>query len=81
MTLQELYKVRAAGGAVFTTRDAAKHAEETANYPNGRRSGEPRAPGHFSSLRIGGAEIYIAPHSPRKVPLAQIAGIHNTREA
>jgi hypothetical protein len=46
---------------VFTTREAAKQAGDAANYPNGLKSGEPRAPGQFSSLRIAGAEIYMSP--------------------
>jgi NADH:ubiquinone oxidoreductase subunit len=72
VTLQQFYTVRAAGGAVFATREAAKLAEDAANYPNGSKSGGAHAPGHFSTLRVSGAEIYIPPVMPagsRKRPV------------
>jgi NADH:ubiquinone oxidoreductase subunit len=59
VTPQQVYMVRAAGGAVFTTREAAMHAEDTANYPDGVKSAEPRARGQFSTLRVAGSEIYV----------------------
>ena len=55
----QAYRVRAAGGVVFATLAAAQTAASNNNYPNGATHSPPKAPGHFSSLRIGGAEIYI----------------------
>ncbi len=59
ITDTEAYQVRAAGGTLFATRDAAKAAETTANYPDGSRAAGAHAAGYFSSLRIRGAEIYV----------------------
>ena len=53
--------VRAGGGRLFATREAANIAANAANYPDGSRAAGPHARGHFSSLRISGAEIYVAP--------------------
>jgi hypothetical protein len=46
LTREQAYKVRAAGGVLFPTREAAEQA-----VPNAR--------GSFSSLRIGSAEIHV----------------------
>ncbi len=43
----QAYRVRAAGGALFLTRDAAQAAIAGAR-------------GYFSSLRMNGAEVFIA---------------------
>ncbi len=51
--------VRSAGGTVFATRQAAELAVHLANQAAGPESGRVGAPGYFSSLRIGGAEIYV----------------------
>lgn len=67
LTMQQFYMVRAAGGVVFTTREAAQQGEDEANYPNGSKSGGAHVIGHFSSLRISGAEIYVPPVGPRDV--------------
>jgi len=55
----QAYRVRAAGGVVFATLETAQAAANNANYPNGATRSPPSAPGYFSSLRIGAAEIYI----------------------
>jgi hypothetical protein len=59
ITNTEAYKVRAAGGVLFATHIAATAAEIAANYPDGSKTDGAHAPGHFSSLRIHGAEIYV----------------------
>lgn len=51
--------VRSAGGTVFATRQAAELAVYLANQAVGPAPGRVGAPGYFSSLRIGGAEIYV----------------------
>ena len=51
--------VRSAGGTVFATRQAAELAEHLANQPAGPPPPRASAPGFFSSLRIGGAEVYV----------------------
>ena len=51
--------VRSAGGTVFATRQAAELAAHLANQAAGPGPGRVGAPGYFSSLRIGGAEIYV----------------------
>jgi hypothetical protein len=56
---QEVYRVRAAGGVVLETYEAAQAAEAAANFPGGIKGTGPRVQGYFSSLRIGGAEIYV----------------------
>lgn len=66
VTLQQLYMVRAAGGAIFATREAAMRAEDAANYPSGSKSGGGQALGQFSSLRLSGAEIYVPPAMPAR---------------
>ena len=58
------YRVRAAGGLLFPTRDAAQSAATAANFPNGPTQATPNAAGYFSSLRIGGAEIYLPRANP-----------------
>jgi NADH:ubiquinone oxidoreductase subunit len=67
VTAHQLYMVRAAGGVVFTTREAAQQGENAANYSNGQKSGMAQTSGHFSSLRISGAEIYVPTASPHGV--------------
>jgi hypothetical protein len=59
VTGTEAYTVRAAGGLLFATREAARIAEDAANYPDGSRAAGPHAAGYFSSLRIRSAEIYL----------------------
>ena len=59
ITDTEAYQVRAAGGTLFASREAAKAAETAANYPDGSNTDGARVPGYFSSLRIRGAEIYV----------------------
>jgi hypothetical protein len=51
--------VRSAGGTVFATRQAAGLAEYLANRAVGPLPSRASASGYFSSLRIGGAEIYV----------------------
>ncbi len=45
--------VRSACGTVFASQQAAEFAEHLTNQRTGQQ------PGYFSSLRIGGAEIYV----------------------
>jgi hypothetical protein len=51
--------VRAAGGLLFESREAAVAAADAANHPAGSIDVAAEAPGHFSNVRIEGAEIYI----------------------
>ena len=53
----QAYRVRAAGGVVFETFEAGQAAEAAANSPTGAK--RPQSQGYFSSIRIGGAEIYL----------------------
>ena len=55
----QAYRVRAAGGVVFDTYEAAKAAEEAANFPSSVEGIHPKVNGYFSNLRIQGAEIYV----------------------
>ena len=55
----QAYRVRAAGGVVFDTYEAAKAAEVAANHPANVGDIRPKVPGYFSNLRIQGAEIYV----------------------
>jgi NADH:ubiquinone oxidoreductase subunit len=64
LTMHQLYMVRAAGGIVFTTREAARQGEDAANYPNGSKSGRAQVSGYFSSLRVAGAEIFVPTAGP-----------------
>jgi hypothetical protein len=54
ITDHQAYTVRAAGGTIYPTRDAAHAAEAAVNTAVGSR-----ARGYFSSLRIAGAEIHV----------------------
>ncbi len=63
ITMRDRSLVRAVGGRVFDSLAAAQAAERAENAPTGA-DGRPSARGQFSSLRIGGAEIYI-PGNPR----------------
>jgi hypothetical protein len=54
ITEKQAYLVRAAGGMVFTTREAAQAAEHAVNTTKNVAGA-----GFFSSLRIGGAEIHV----------------------
>jgi hypothetical protein len=54
ITSKQAYLVRAAGGVVYATRDAAHAAEHAVNTAT-----TAKAMGFFSSLRIGGAEIHV----------------------
>ena len=58
LTNTQTYTVKQAGGRIFTSRTEAHNAETAHNQP-GARAG---TRGHFSSLKISGAEIHI-PHS------------------
>ena len=51
LNIHQAYRVRAAGGPLFATREAAQDAA-VGTAPRG----------HFSSLRIAGAEVFI-PHA------------------
>jgi hypothetical protein len=55
----QAYRVRAAGGVVFDTPQAGQAAEAAANLPASAK--RPQSKGYFSSVRIGGAEIYVKP--------------------
>jgi hypothetical protein len=55
----ESYRVRAAGGVVFDSREAAQAAEAAANFPSGIKGIRPNVQGYFSNLRVQGAEIYV----------------------
>jgi NADH:ubiquinone oxidoreductase subunit len=59
LAIYQDYQVRAAGGLVLATREAAEAAATASNYPGGDTRSAPSAPGYFSSLRIAGAEIYV----------------------
>ena len=61
LTRAQVYQVRAAGGVVFASREEAVRGEALANFPRGEARGPPDVPGYFSSLRIGGGEIYLPP--------------------
>ena len=50
LTRAQVYKVRAAGGILFPTREAAEQAATQSSRDH---------TGSFSSLRIGSAELYI----------------------
>jgi len=58
ITARERNLVRAVGGLVYDSLSAAQEGERAENAP-ASPDGPPAAPGQFSSLRIGGAEIYI----------------------
>jgi NADH:ubiquinone oxidoreductase subunit len=64
LTTHQLYMVRAAGGVVFTTREAARQGEDAANYLNGSKSSRVQPSGYFSSLRVAGAEIFVPTAGP-----------------
>jgi hypothetical protein len=55
----QAYRVRAAGGVVFDTYEAAKAAEAAVNFPSSVEGVHPKIQGYFSNLRIQGAEIYL----------------------
>ena len=55
----QAYRVRAAGGVVFDSREAAQAAEAAANFPSGIKGIRPNVQGYFSNLRVQGAEIYV----------------------
>jgi hypothetical protein len=55
----QAYRVRAAGGVVFDTYEAAKAGEVAANLPSSVEGIRPNVQGYFSNLRIQGAEIYV----------------------
>ena len=59
LNAHQVYLVRASGGALFATQEAAQRAASSNNYPNGATHAPPNVSGYFSSLRIGGAEIYV----------------------
>jgi hypothetical protein len=56
ITAGQAYTVKSAGGVLFASREAAAAAAEANRMgPGGRIA----AAGHFSSLRVAGAEIYV----------------------
>ena len=55
LTGTQVYTVKQAGGRVFDSRDTAHAAERVHNAP-GQRAG---SRGHFSALRVSGAEIHV----------------------
>jgi hypothetical protein len=59
LTERQDYHVRAAGGLLFASHEAAQAAADACNYPPGTVPGRPNAPGYFSNFRIGGAELYV----------------------
>jgi len=64
LTGQQTYLVRSAGGTLYATLAIAEAAAAAANHPGGAPARgaaplQPRASGFFSSLRLGGAEIYV----------------------
>jgi len=68
LRLQQVYIVRAAGGLIFNSWEAAQAGADAANYPNGSKSGDACVSGHFSSLRVAGSDIYV----PRQVNAASV---------
>ena len=54
LNVHQVYRVRAAGGALYPSQQAA-----LASLPRGR--------GHFSSLRINGAEVFVPDPGPEKL--------------
>ncbi len=59
VTENQTYHVRAAGGLLLATLAEAQAAERAANFPAGTTPDRPHAAGHFSSVRVGRAEIYV----------------------
>jgi hypothetical protein len=55
----QAYRVRAVGGLVLDSYEAAQAAETAANFPAGTKGIDARVQGYFSNLRIRGAEIYV----------------------
>jgi hypothetical protein len=55
----QAYSVRAVGGVLLPTLAAGQAAARAENFPGGSAQSVPRASGYFSSLRLGGAEIYV----------------------
>ncbi len=70
LTARQEYQVRAVGGVLLPSLEAARAAAGAANFPPGSALTRPSATGYFSNLRIGGAEIYV----PRATPGARPAG-------
>ena len=64
LTAEQVDVARRAGGAVYDGYAAAKAAEQAANFPTGNHTSPPRAPGYFSSVRIGGVELYLPQAAP-----------------
>ncbi len=56
---QQAYRVRSAGGLLFASLADARAAAGAENFPPGTVGARARAEGYFSSLRLGGAEIYV----------------------
>ncbi len=65
VTDAQAYRVRAAGGLLLATRAEAQAAVQAANFPPGPPRAEPHATGYFSSVRIGGVEIYVPRDTPK----------------
>ncbi len=59
VTHEQEYRVRAAGGVLLGSLAEAQAAVRAANFPPGETRSGPHAAGHFSSMRLGGAEIYV----------------------
>ena len=58
ITQAQMYLARSAGGTIFTDRDIA---QARADATNDTTPGRPRLRGHFSSLRVNGANLFIQP--------------------
>ena len=57
--------VRAAGGALYDSHEAAARAAQAVNDPHGPHRTGGTSAGYFSNLRIGDAEIFVpAPGAP-----------------
>ncbi len=55
LTGTQIYTVKQAGGRLYTSRTEAYEAETAHNQPGARAGSR----GHFSSLKVSGAEIHI----------------------
>ena len=62
----QTYAVQNEGGLIFDTRVEAAGAQNNINNPPGATPGGASGRGHFSSLRIAGAEIYVPHPAARK---------------
>ncbi len=58
-TRAQVYQVRAAGGVMFASYEAASDFCEWENYPPGVKGLIPHVPGTFSRRGVQGAPIYL----------------------